>query len=174
LRDVPEPNAEQQARFLDHVCIAHSWYKAYNPPSTHIHFAVFLWRGSGFAPQHRTWGNYRELHGFLGYGWRYDPDTQFDTDTHNCVELTPELLVAGRVVVEAYIAGNPWPTRAGDEIDTARSRSGRAAVIESARRRRRQPEGFWPRLRDRRRRPSRVAIAVATGSVRQSWLSTRA
>lgn len=117
LRDVPPPTSKQRARFIEHVCEAHSWYKAYRTSVTQINFAVFLWRDGGFAPQHRGWGNYHELHGYLAYGWRSSPDAPFCVDAGIDVEFDPALLAAASVIVEPYISTNSAATIDGLATD---------------------------------------------------------
>jgi len=105
LREVPLPTTAQRARFIKHMCGAHSWYKAYKyNPSAQIHFAVFLWRGACFAPQH-CGPDYHELFGFLAYGWRHALTGSFFSDGED-VELEPELLAAAGIVLEPYVSSN--------------------------------------------------------------------
>jgi hypothetical protein len=84
MRSLAWPTETQTRAFVEHLCLAHSWYK-HLPPTDDAAFVVFVAADAGVGFEHNiryrwTPGDYRERFGWLDYAWRMPGESIWNRD----------------------------------------------------------------------------------------------
>ncbi len=100
MRSLAWPTEAQALRFVEYLCLAHSWYK-HLPPTGDAVFVVFVAADAGVGFEHNiryrwTAADYRERFGCLDYVWRLAGESTWSRGGEGAGEPTSALVqVAG-------------------------------------------------------------------------------